>query len=120
MPPEYVPTTFFGQLLHALAVTIQPSPELSDVDKTKGFTLMLLDVEPCNTVWGQYGFYEYRSSSACQVIDATAVRAVVGRIWDGGKWVIVKRSGSHEHARYQNIHDNGYGSDEEDEDEDES
>ncbi|KAG8977976.1 hypothetical protein FRB94_014800 [Tulasnella sp. JGI-2019a] len=90
--PEFEPITFFGQLQHALTVTIQPSPNLPDVDSTHGTTYIMLDVVPCKTKQDHYGFYEYSETSteAPCIIDGTAVRAVVGRIKDGGKWVIVK------------------------------
>lgn len=113
--PEFVPTTFFGQLHRALAVQIQPSPDLPDVDSAHGSTFILLDVEPCDTAQDRYGFYEYNQTRALCIIDGTAARALVGRIRDGGKWVIVKREGGHEHASYQDIHDDQDDRDDDDE-----
>lgn len=37
------------------------------------------------------------------IIDGTTLRAVVGRIFDRDKWVIVKREGNMEHAEYVGI-----------------
>lgn len=94
---KMVPQTFFGQLGRIIVVTVQPTDAILELDRS---TFILLDVEPCNTKLDKYGFYEYHDFTARMVIDGTGARAVVGRIKDGGKWVIVKRRGGMEHAEY--------------------
>lgn len=97
---NFVPRTYFGQLGRAVVVTISPTDVFPDLDQDLPTNFILLDVEPCDATPDRYGFYEYQRFSARTVIDGTAARAVVGRIKDGGKWVIVKRSGGMEHAEY--------------------
>jgi hypothetical protein len=95
--PEFVPHTFFGQLERIVVIGLPASPDLKLTSPT---TYILFDIKPCNTTVDQFGFQEYRVFCTQEVIDGTAIRAVVGRLYDRGKWVIVKRSGGLEHADF--------------------
>ncbi|KAG8971497.1 hypothetical protein FRB90_010486, partial [Tulasnella sp. 427] len=95
--PEFHPTTFFARLDRVFVLELQPNPALR-IDQTTA--LVLMDVKICNTEQDQYGFYEYSTYKHSEVIDGLAIRALVGRIQDRGKWTFVRRKGAIEHADY--------------------
>ena len=91
--------TFFGQLLRIFVINLIPL----DLPKEDAVSrpYILLEVAPCLTMRDPYGFYEYTSyNKTTEVIDASAARALIGRIWDNEKWVLVRRVGVVEHADY--------------------
>ena len=98
--PSFKPRTYFGRLNRIVAINMVPLDEPNEPART----YILLDVDPCQTRRDEYGFYEYTAFKTSTIIDAFTARAVVGRILDDGKWVIVRRGGS-EHAEYQGIDD---------------
>ncbi|KAG8940966.1 hypothetical protein FRC04_004857 [Tulasnella sp. 424] len=100
--PVFRRDTFFGRLERTVAFTLRPSPQLNITEET---TFILADILPCQTIQDQYGFYEYSSYGTREVINLNAIRAVVGRIHDRGKWVIVRRKGGIEHAHYTSEED---------------
>lgn len=107
-PAVMKPFTFYGQLQRVLVVTIQPAPGIP-VKETS--TFVLLDILPCATTEDRYGYQEYTTTRAMEIAEAMAIRALVGRIFDRGKWVIVKRPGISEHADYQDVDDDDAASD---------
>lgn len=95
--PVLSPRTFFGQLERAFVCVLQPSAALGITEPTP---VIFLDVNCCNTTQDRFGFSEYTTFRGREVIDGTAIRALVGRIMDRGKWVFVKRQGTVDHASY--------------------
>lgn len=85
----------FGQLQRILVVDLPPIP--GTVHGTLG-TYTFLDIIPCNTSVDGYGFHEYTKLGKPEVVYARDARAVVGRIFDRKKWVIVQRDSSTVHA----------------------
>lgn len=63
-------------------------------------TFILIDIDQCNTTRDRYGLYEYQNFGASEVVEASSARALVGRIFDNGKWTFVRREGNIEHAEY--------------------
>lgn len=98
--PDYVPRTFFGQLERVFVCELRPSSMLRT---RKATPLILLDVHCCNAKADRFGIYEYSSFRNREIIDGKAVRALVGRINDRGKWAIVRRADNFEHASYNII-----------------
>lgn len=89
--------TFFGRVDRIIVVTIAPSPRIRLLEPE---TFYLLDVHICNTTVDRWKFHTYTERGRHEVIDASCLRAVVGRIYDRGEWVIAKRLGGIEHADY--------------------
>lgn len=91
---------FYGQLERAVVCELKSSPDLGIPN---GAIAILLDIWRCETTNDCNGIPEYISMGRHETVDATSVRAVVGRIKDRGKWAIVKRFGGLEHAEYTDI-----------------
>ncbi|KAG8915916.1 hypothetical protein FRC00_007195 [Tulasnella sp. 408] len=100
--PVFRRETFFGRLERVVVFTLPPSPPLNITEET---TFILTDILPCQVTQDQYAFYEYSSYGAREMVNLNAIRALVGRIYDRGKWVIVRRKGGIEHAHYTSEED---------------
>lgn len=107
--PEFEAVTFFGRLDRVFILELPANPALSLQDAT---SLLLMDVKICNTQQDRYGFYEYSTYRNSEIIDGEAIRALVGRIQDRGKWVFVRRKGAIEHAEFEE-EENGNGNEHE-------
>ncbi|KIO24452.1 hypothetical protein M407DRAFT_47490, partial [Tulasnella calospora MUT 4182] len=103
--PVYKAMTFFGRLDRVFVCEVEPNEAMGI---TRVTPLLLMDIKICNTQQDRFGFYEFSTYRHSEVVDGTAIRALVGRIMDRGKWVFVRRTGAIEHAQFN-----------EDEDEDE-
>lgn len=91
--------TFFGELERILVVEI---PKNEQINQGTDQTLVLLDIHSCVTAVDRFGFFEYERHGSREVVDASALRALVGRIKNGVKWTFVRRPGVFEHASYTN------------------
>lgn len=100
-PSSFRPRTYFGRLNRIIAINMAPL----DQPYQPARTYILLDVDPCQTQRDEYGFYEYTTFKSGSVIDAFTAQAVVGRILDDGKWVIVRRASEVKKAEYRDIDD---------------
>lgn len=89
--PKFVKRTFFGKVERIIVINIPARPEIG---QQKEDTMILLDVHVCRTTEDCYGFHEYTNLGYHEIVDASCLRASVGRIRDRGKWVIVKREGN--------------------------
>lgn len=98
--PILSPRTFFGQLERVFICVLRPSAALEITEPTP---LILMDVNCCNTTKDRFDFHEYTHFRGCEIVDGTAIRALVGRIMDREKWVFVRREGVVEHASYTDI-----------------
>ncbi|KIO21587.1 hypothetical protein M407DRAFT_80244 [Tulasnella calospora MUT 4182] len=98
--PVLSPRTFFGQLERVFICVLHPSAALEITEPTP---LILMDVNCCNTAEDRFGFHEYTHFRGREIVDGTAIRALVGRIMDRDKWVFVRRKGVYEHASYTEI-----------------
>lgn len=96
-PPNFQPTTFFGQLERVFVCEIGPSAALG-IDRVH--PLILMDMHLCNAQQDRWGFWEYEQFRYHEVIDGTSAQALVGQIKDRGKWVFVQRAGVIEHATF--------------------
>lgn len=86
------------RLNHAFLIEMAPRLSLP-ITAPKPFNL--LDIEPCIMSIGKYGFYEYQNFRACEVVEATAARGLIGRIYDRGRWTFVRATWDViEHAYY--------------------
>ncbi|KIO16102.1 hypothetical protein M407DRAFT_86385 [Tulasnella calospora MUT 4182] len=95
--PVFQPNTFFGQLERVFVIRLEPSEALNTTSVT---SLVLMDVNMCDTSQDRHGFWEYEKFRYREVIGGTSIRALVGRIRDRGKWVFVQRLGAIEHASF--------------------
>lgn len=95
--PSFDGADNYGQLERAIVVDLPASDALGLTQPT---TYILFDIHTCNTTEDDYGFYEYTRMGKHEIIDGSAIRASVGRIFDRGKWVIVKRPNGLEHAEW--------------------
>ncbi|KIO25445.1 hypothetical protein M407DRAFT_75728 [Tulasnella calospora MUT 4182] len=100
--PQYEPKTFFGHLDRVFVCDVQPNEAMGIM---RPVALVLMDVKTCNVTQDRYGFYEFSTYGHSEVVDGTAIRALVGRIMDRGKWVFVRQMGTIEHADYGNEDD---------------
>jgi len=89
-----VPFTLYGQIQTIIHLQLKPGSPTTERE------LLLVEIKPCQIQEGRYGFKEYERHRTSLVLDLTVLRAVVGRIWDRGKWVIVERKGGIDHAQY--------------------
>lgn len=89
--------TFFGELEQILVVQLRRNREINQL---KDEILVLLDIRSCDTLQDAHGFYEYERYGPREIVDASALRAAVGRIKNGVKWTFVRRPGVFEHATY--------------------
>lgn len=94
--PDFTPTTFFGQLERVVVCNLRPIEDFA----VPSHPLVLMDVHMCDTSQDRYGFWEYDKFRYREIINGTSIRALVGRIWDRGKWVFVQRSGAIQHASF--------------------
>lgn len=99
--PTFQRRTFFGRLERVLVCKLPHAAHL----KSGQDIYILADILPCKTTMDRYGFFEYQTFAAREVVNLDALRAVVGRIRDRGKWVIVRRKGGIEHAQYHSEED---------------
>lgn len=95
--PELQPEVFFGQLQHIVVLKV---PRVRGVPKHRAGTYVLLDILPCHATRDAFGFYEYTTFRAREIVDAKQARALVGRIHDRGRWVIVQRPGDVQEVDY--------------------
>ena len=96
--PEMIPKIFYGRLERVFTCTIDPHPSLRI---TEPETVVLCSMRPCSGSEDRNGLFEYQDYlTRSEVIDGDGLRAVVGRMFEGEKWVIVKRGGGIEHADY--------------------
>lgn len=105
--PDFFGMTYFGCLNRIVVIDIPVIAGLVEEPETR----ILLDIEPCDVKKDAYGFMVYSSFRAQEVVDGSTARALVGRIFDRGKWVIVKRSGGMEHAEFGDWDSDGHVSD---------
>lgn len=89
--------TFFGELERVFILRLRQNPAINQAHDE---TLILLDIHSCDTSVDPFEFFEYERHGAHEVVDASALRAVVGRIRNGSKWTFVRRPGVFEHANY--------------------
>lgn len=89
--------TSFGELERILLVQL---PRNERIHQISDETLVLLDVRSCVTQMDTFGFVEYERHGPREIIEASALRALVGRIKNGSKWTFVRRPGVFEHATY--------------------
>ncbi|KAG8961242.1 hypothetical protein FRC05_006265 [Tulasnella sp. 425] len=89
--------TFFGELERVFVLRLRQNPAIK---QNQDETLVLLDIHSCDTSVDTYNFFEYERHGAREIVDASALRAVVGRIRNGSKWTFVRRPGVFEHATY--------------------
>ncbi|KIO27430.1 hypothetical protein M407DRAFT_73261 [Tulasnella calospora MUT 4182] len=89
--------TFFGELERIFVVHLRQNQEINQL---KSETVVLLDIRSCDTHQEAHGFYEYERHGPREVVDASTLRAAVGRIKSGVKWTFVRRPGVFEHASY--------------------
>ncbi|KIO25359.1 hypothetical protein M407DRAFT_210635 [Tulasnella calospora MUT 4182] len=95
--PVFQANTYFGQLERAFVIRLEPSEALQTADVV---SLILMDVNMCDTSRDRYGFWEYDKFRYREVINGTTIRALVGRMRDREKWVFVQRLGAIEHASF--------------------
>lgn len=95
--PVFQGRTFFGQLQRIFVIDLPASETLGLREAT---SYILLDVHLCNTTLDRYGFAEYTQFGVQEVVDGRALRALVGRIRDHGRWTFVQRRGEHQTADY--------------------
>lgn len=97
VPPVLDGKTFFGELERILLVKVARNERINqETDET----LVLLDIRSCVTQVDTFGFFEYETWGPRAVVDASTLRALVGRIKNGAKWTFVRRPGVFEHATY--------------------
>lgn len=96
-PSVFRPATFFGQLERIIVCKLEPCDALGGDAE---IPLVLLDVHMCDADEDRYGIWEYERFRYPEVINGTAIRALVGRIRDRGKWAFVRRSGAIQHASF--------------------
>ncbi|KAG8996607.1 hypothetical protein FRB90_012686 [Tulasnella sp. 427] len=89
--------TYFGELERILVVQLPKNPRINQATDR---TLILLDIHSCDTHADPFGFFEYERFSQREIVDASGVRGLVGRIKNGSKWTFVRRPGVFEHATY--------------------
>lgn len=89
--------TFFGELERIFLLHL---PKNSRIKQKKAETLALLDIRSCDVTQASFDFFEYRTFGSREVVDASALRALVGRIKNGSSWTFVRREGVFEHAVY--------------------
>ncbi|KAG8934651.1 hypothetical protein FRC01_001387 [Tulasnella sp. 417] len=89
--------TFFGELERVFLLHL---PRNQAIKQPKDEIILLLDIHSCKTSTDTYGFFEYQHHGPREVVDASALRAVVGRIKQGTTWTFVRRPGVFEHATY--------------------
>lgn len=95
--PDFHWRPMFGQLDRIIVFDIPPNP----IIKNKRWrTYVFLDVHCAATTKDRHGFYEYKELGRHEVIDASCLRAVVGRIFDRGSWVIVRRGDGKKRSDY--------------------
>ena len=106
-PADYShgPTTFYGQLLHVISVTL---PTASPLGLTEPTNFILADIHTCNAdIDGPLNFKMYDDMSTKQVFDMTCVQGLVGRLqvlslnsFAKPVWAIVDRSQQSDGAIY--------------------
>lgn len=98
---NFEPQIFFGQALRAFVCTVPAMPAVG-IAETR--TAILVEVKKYKHSIDKYGINYYNKSCnvSTEIIDATSLRALVGRIEDRGVWAFVERQGGIDHAEYQN------------------
>ncbi|KIO28971.1 hypothetical protein M407DRAFT_71182 [Tulasnella calospora MUT 4182] len=89
--------TFFGEVERIFLMQLSRNPKLN---QPKDEIIILLDIHSCITHTEAHGFFEYERYGSREVVDGSALRAVVGRIRQGAGWTFVRRPGVFEHATY--------------------
>lgn len=89
--------TFFGELERVFMLHLRRNEAIKQFEDE---VILLLDIRSCNTSTDADGFFEYQNYGPREVVDASALRAVVGRIRQGNTWTFVRRPGVFEHATY--------------------
>ncbi|KAL4245210.1 hypothetical protein ABKN59_010252, partial [Abortiporus biennis] len=91
--PEFILTTFYGQLQHILVIELPAIPALS---LTKPETFILAVVRQCNieSIFSPLlDMHEFSKLGPDEVVDATTLQCLVSHIPLKNKWVIIDRSG---------------------------
>ncbi|THU76250.1 hypothetical protein K435DRAFT_739434 [Dendrothele bispora CBS 962.96] len=94
--PKYELQTFYGQLLRIYLIRFQqPCPQLGLSEPS---TIIMASIKTCNLLQEQIpglDIHFYSTMGKTDVIDATSLQCLVGRINCGhNKWAIIDRSGS--------------------------
>lgn len=89
--------TFFGELERVFLLYL---PQNRKINQPEDEVIVLLDIHSCNTSTDTYGFFQYDKHGPREVVDASTLHAVVGRIKEGATWTFVRRPGVFEHATY--------------------
>ncbi|KDQ21906.1 hypothetical protein BOTBODRAFT_99767 [Botryobasidium botryosum FD-172 SS1] len=102
LPPEFVPTIFYGQVQRIFVLVI-PSNSTLGTQAQPATTLVLADICPVDTdndaSSGPIPRFK-RFKGRLEVIDISCVHSVVGRIFDRGAWHIIERPGGIKHALF--------------------
>lgn len=94
--------TFFGEVERVFLMKLNRNPKIRQF---KDAIILLLDIHSCNTYTEAHGFFEYEKHGPREVVDASALRAVVGWIKQGATWTFVRRPGVFKHATYTSADD---------------
>lgn len=87
------PTTRYGQVNTFLALTLPTIfPFSHRLRATEPTTLILAAVAVINPDWKSKLGICYTKLGGIEVVDASFIRCVVGRVWDRKRWVIVERN----------------------------
>ena len=97
-------STFYGQLLRILCLTISASP---DMKLSHPDSLILVEIQPCKILsqHSKLDIHYFKSYGTPRIFDMTCVQCLVGRVkLEGGgtanEWAIIDRSGSLAQAYY--------------------
>ncbi|KAJ7017634.1 hypothetical protein C8F04DRAFT_1017428 [Mycena alexandri] len=94
MAPNYIPTTFFGQLQNIFVVKLPAAAELGLETET---TLILAAIQKCNVnSRDDLDIHYYQKEGSVEVVDVSSIQCLVGRMKTTDKrfWAIIDRSGN--------------------------
>jgi hypothetical protein len=96
--PTFVKRSFYGQLRHVFALELKPGFPGNDTAKSAFLLLALVQEAPVQVDSAfETPVYHYDKLGGHEIIDASTIMCVVGRVHDRGQWYIIDRSGSLAH-----------------------
>ena len=96
-------STFYGQLLRILCLTVPASPNLR---LSTPETLILVEIQPCKILsrHSKLDIHYYKAYGTPLIFDITCIQCLIGRIYLGGgtanEWAIIDWSGTLAQAYY--------------------
>ncbi|KAF9537573.1 hypothetical protein CPC08DRAFT_738871 [Agrocybe pediades] len=90
--PKLEPQTHYGQLQRIFLIRLRPSKALGIPE---GETIILVAIKSCKIIRSTaLDMHCYKVHGSTDIVDATTLQCLVGRIFDRKQWVIFDRSGN--------------------------